>query len=303
MDRITISAFSQEELIEFTYIAGLHKRARILANALGLDDLLIDLQEKYQYNDSIKDNFSSEEDKELERVRSLCSLDALKFLRDLASVLPAGSNILEVGTYIGGTSIALLQGAKYSHCKYTAIDVYAGFTDVKNKTNSFAQCMHWEHLEWQNNISKYSELVTSYHGCSIPVLRNLVKEQKKYDLIFIDTAHELDSLAEFTLITCLANDNCLFVFDDVIDFNREMTSAWLVSLKYNFAFPKFFRSKYALARPKNAHMPLNFKNNIPSMLEEVLKLTDFINSKTVEGCKFTTTKISEGHAGFSLNIL
>ena len=111
--------------------------------------------------------------------------------------------------------------------------------------------MHaWEHLEWQNNVSKYSELVTSYHGCSIPVLKDLIRQQKEYDLIFVDTAHEMDSFAEFALIACLASNNCIFILDDVIDFNKEMTSAWLMSLKYNFSFPKFFNSTYALARPK-----------------------------------------------------
>ena len=299
MNRLKISKFSQEEFIEFAYIAGLHKRANIIANVLGLEDLLKHIQ-KYDCNLPSEKKFSEELNNELNNVEGLCDMDQLEFLRDSASALPPGSNILEIGTYVGGTSLALLQGAKYSKSKYTSVDVYAGFTHVKHATNHISECMHWEHLEWQNNTSKYAELVTSYHGCSIPVLRDLVREQKKFDLIFVDTAHELDSLAEFALISCLANDNCLFVLDDVIDFNKEMTSAWLMSLKYNFAFPKFFRSKYALARPKRTQFPLNFKTEISGVFEKVSEVAEFISSKIKDGCKVSIEKNEDEGTGFCL---
>ena len=298
MNRLQISNFSQEEFVEFAYIAGLHKSAKIIGNALGLESLLKNIQKKYEYNHSTEKKFNDELNNELKTVKGLCDMDQLEFLREAASVLPAGSNILEIGTYVGGTSLALLQGAKYSDCKYTGIDVYAGFSHVKNATNSISECIHWEHLEWQNNTSKYAELVTSHVGCSIPVLRDLVREKKKYDLIFVDTAHELDSLAEFALIACLANDGCLFILDDVIDFNKEMTSAWLMSLKYNFAFPKFFHSKYALARPKRTQYPLNFKADISGVFEKVSEVADYISSKIEEGCKVSHQEVECGETGF-----
>ena len=228
-------------------------------------------------------------------------MNELKLLRNIASGLPAGSNILEIGTYVGGTSLALLQGAKYSDCKYTSIDAYASFSDIQNRTNHTSQCMHWEHLEWQNNISKYSELVTSYHGCSIPVLKDLIRQQKRYDLIFVDTAHELDSVAEFALIACLANDNCIFILDDVVDFNKEMTSAWLMSLKYNFSFPRFFNSTYAIARPKNTHMPLNFNARYSGIFEKISEITDLVDSKIKDGCKISTISNADKQTGFNLN--
>ena len=302
MDRIQVSNFSPEELIEFTYMAGLHQRSVILANALGREDLLESIKEKYEHRSLIENEFGDELNNELEEVRSLCSMKQLKFLRNVASNLPAESSILEIGTYVGGTSLALLQGASYSNCKYTGIDVYAGFANAPSSTNSVYQCMHWEHIEWQNNVSKYSELVTSHHGCSIPILKDLINEQKKYDLIFVDTAHELDSLAEFALIACLANENCLFILDDVIDFNKEMTSAWLMSLKYNFSFPRFFHSKYALARPKNARMPLNFKAEISNVFKNISEICDHISSKIEEGRRVHVSKNEDAETGFFLNI-
>ena len=131
----------------------------------------------------------------------------------------------------------------------------------------------------------------------------MIKEQKKYDLIFIDTAHELDSLAEFALISCLANDNCLFVLDDVVDFNPEMTAAWLMSLKYNFAFPKFYQSRYALARPKNTTLPLNFKASFSGIYEQVSEIADFINSKIEQGCRFSIDEDESRDSGFSINMI
>ena len=143
--------------------------------------------------------------------------------------------------------------------------------------------MHALGAPWVYNVSKYAELVTSYHGCSIPILKNLIREQKKYDLIFIDTAHELDSLAELALVSCLANENCLFTRRRT-DYTKKW-SVWLMSLKYNFAFPKFFQSRYTLARTKNAPMPLNFKANTSSIFEKVSEITDHISGKLQEGCK------------------
>ena len=210
---------------------------------------------------------------------------------------------MEVGTYVGGSSLALLQGAKYSKSKYTGIDVYAGFPTAKFSTNNNIRCMHWEHMEWQNTTAKYSELITTYHGCSIPLLKNLIKDQKKYDLIFVDTAHEIDSLAEFALISCLASDNCLFVLDDIIDHNPEMTAAWLMSLKYNFAFPRFYQSRYALARPKNATMPLNFKAGFSDIYDQVSEIADFISRKLEQGCRFAISEDESKNSGFSINVI
>ena len=110
-------------------------------------------------------------------------------------------------------------------------------------------------------------------------------------------------MAEFALISCLANDNCLFVLDDVIDHSPEMTAAWLMSLKYNFAFPKFYQSGYALARPKNTTMPLNFKASFSAIYEEVSEIADFISSKLKQGCKFAISEDESKNSGFSINIV
>ena len=174
MNTIHIPNFSKEEFLEFLYIAGLHKRADLFANVLDLENLLKIIREKYRYVNSSTNHFTADQNEELKTAFGLCETYELKFLRDIASELPAGSNILEVGTYVGGSSLALLQGAKHSKSKYTGVDVYAGFPNVKFSTNNNVRCMHWEHIEWQNTTAKYSELITTYHGCSIPLLKNLI---------------------------------------------------------------------------------------------------------------------------------
>ena len=185
--------------------------------------------------------------------------------------------------------MALLQGARESESNLTSIDVYTGFHDGRIKTERSDQCMHWEHLEWQNNVSNYSDLVTSYHGCAVPILKDLLRKQKKYDLIFLDTAHDLESIAEFTLISCVASEKCLFILDDVVDFNNDMTSAWLLALKYYFAFPRF-HSSYAMARLKHTSMPMNFKANPSDVFGNISAIASYIEKKISEGCKFTVHK-------------
>ena len=124
MNRLQISNFSQEEFVEFAYIAGLHKSAKIIGNALGLS--LLKISKKYEYNHSTEKKFNDELNNELKTVKDFATWISLN-LREAASVLPAGSNILEIGTYVGGTSVALLQGANIATAN-TGIDVYAGFS-------------------------------------------------------------------------------------------------------------------------------------------------------------------------------
>ena len=256
-------------------------------------------EEVYQESTS---NARKDLDDELKNIKGLCQTNHLRFLRGLTSRLPTGSNILEVGTYVGATSLALLQGARQSGCKLTSIDLYTGFPDAKITTRKSDQCIHWEYLEWQNNLINYSDLVTTYQGCSIPILKELVGKGKKYDLIFLDTDHGPESLSELTLISCLASENCLFVLDDVIDYNHDMTLAWLTSLKYHFAFPRFFDSRYTLARPKTTSMPINFKTAYASVFKEISEMADFLEDNINKGCKFSTSKIESGAEGFTINI-
>ena len=302
MEKIQFDDFAPEELLEYLYVAGLHNKARVIAEVMGFNDYFELLQRKYEYKQSEQSNLE-QMDEEFYLIQGLTwQMRHLKFLRNIVISLPPRSNILEIGTYLGSSTLALLQGAKINDCKLTAIDVYSSFPDSRLNTSNSNECMHWEYLEWQNNVSKYSELVSSYHACSIPMLKHFISQQKKFDLIFLDTAHDLETQSELALISCLASENCLFVLDDVIDYNQEMTSAWLTSLKYSFSFPQFFDSKYALARPKNSPLPLNFKANSAELFNSISEIVSIIEFKKSIGCTFAVEPIGGCLSGFTIMI-
>ena len=300
MEQIQVANFTTEEFLEFTYIAGLHKSAKTFSKALGLDREMNDIIEKYEYKQEEEEN--EKLNKELEKVRRLCKLDHLKLLRNITKNMAADSKILEVGSYLGATTLALLQGARLSNSRVTSIDVHTGIHDAKIKTERCDQSMHWEHLEWQNNVSDYADIITSYHGCAVPILRDFVRQRMKFDLIFVDTAHDIESIAELTLISCLASENCLIILDDVVDYNNEMTTAWLMSLKYNFGFPKFFDSSYAIARLKNTSMPMNFKVNTKDVYKKITEIARYLDKEIEGGRNVTVTIMEPEKNGFFINI-
>ena len=301
MDQIRIPNFYPEDFLEFLHISGLHESAVLMASSMSMDTVLSKIKSDYEFNPSLELKPHSLDD-ELAKTVGLCDINQLRFLRSIASSLPAGSNILEIGTYLGATSLALLQGARLSGSRLTSIDVYSGFPDAEINTLDVEQCFHWEHLAWQNNVFPYSDIVNSYHGCALPILKELLRNEKKFDLIFLDTAHDIESIAEFTLISCLANEGCLFVLDDVIDYNTHMTSAWMMSLKYFFAYPRFFRSRYALARLKNTYMPMNFKFNSENVFEEAIKISGAVKVEAARGRKFKVSRLATRRDGFIINI-
>ena len=102
-----------------------------------------------------------------------------------------------------------------------------------------------------------------YHGCSVPLLREFVKQGLTFDLIFLDSSHEIETHYELALLSCLASNNCKFIFDDVIDFNDEMSSGWSIMLKYFLGFPSFFEDKFAIAYSRNTAIPMNFSSTTP----------------------------------------
>ena len=79
MKQIQIDNFSQEEFIEFVYIAGLHKKANVLARAFKLEFLLRAIQEKYEYKNSIGTNFNIGARQRAQENQSLCSMNELNF--------------------------------------------------------------------------------------------------------------------------------------------------------------------------------------------------------------------------------
>ena len=248
---------------EAIYISGMHTELYTVAEILGLQEIYSQLESKYLYEiTEAKFDCLDKFDDELNSIISLGPY--YSELRSLASRLPEGSKVLEIGSYIGKSSLALAQGCSISKSTLTSIDLFMGF-DKRHAvaTNNTHSHVHWEYNQWQLNLRKYSNLIETIHGKSIPALKMLISRCNKYDLIFLDSAHQRETHAELALISCLANHGALMALDDVISYNNEMTSAWLEGLNNYLSFPSFSANRLAICGFKTLLLPLNMKVEFP----------------------------------------
>jgi predicted O-methyltransferase YrrM len=120
-----------------------------------------------------------------------------KFLFDLASQLPKGKNILEIGSYQGLSSLCL------------------GFATKNIEGNLFCISLWTEELYiiWQNNIKINNVKAIPINGNANKILEHIHIEN--LGLIFIDSSHSYkDCKIQFELSTKYINDDCLVAFHD-----------------------------------------------------------------------------------------
>ena len=289
-----------EEFIEYMYLCGLHEPSRGLAEMLGLEQYFSSLVSVYSFN-CVEYEYPGLMDDELESVAGLCGIDENKFLRNMVRGLRPNSSVLEIGTFVGGSSIALLQGAEYSDCNVTSIDLFAGFGGHSRATVSSCSSMHWEYLKWQKNISKYASRSRSIHASSLYGLKRLIKEGCEYDLIFLDASHEMDTFAEMALISVLLKEGGIVILDDVLDYNTFMTDAWAASMKHFFGDPSFYNGRFVVARGKDSAIPPNVKGMTHGLFDLSRKLVDNLRDLT-SGCPSKVYVDESCSSGFNIVI-
>ena len=117
------------------------------------------------------------------------------FLNSLIKLIGA-KNVLELGTFKGATTLYLAEAVKHNgHGKVYTID-------LKNYLS-----IHVKH----SGLLKYIKHII---GSDLKVLKNL---KIKFDLVFIDTSHELEqTLREFRLLDKIIKPGGLMAFHDSI---------------------------------------------------------------------------------------
>ena len=282
MSQLVANLFrSPEELIETLHIFGLHGFASELAEALSLCDWYQTIVSRYLHVTESSDGpriepFGGK------GVRALGVFH--EELRSMAAALPSDSRILEVGTYIGGSTLALAQGSVLSDSKVTSIDLYIGFNERDSRsTNSMSSPVHWEYNTWQANLNFFSDRLETIRGASIPALRGLVKSGRRFDFIFLDSSHQIETLSELALISCLADVGCRLVMDDVVNNGGDMTTAWCSSLIHFLAFPQFTQGGLATASFKDDALPMNCKLNPAEVWGYMQKLIHSVRALSKEG--------------------
>ena len=102
------------QLIEYLYIIGLHKEAILLANLAEKQDFLEKITQEYSAEDPNLDAnwFAFKKHVGHGKNISLIGSQEYDFLAYSAFKLKPNSKILEIGTYHGGTTLALCEGSK-----------------------------------------------------------------------------------------------------------------------------------------------------------------------------------------------
>jgi GR25 family glycosyltransferase involved in LPS biosynthesis/predicted O-methyltransferase YrrM len=147
----------------------------------------------------------------------------LTFVTILANFIKQPTcEILEIGTFAGTSVIGMLQ--YLPNARATTIDQWNSYEEKKCGTEINTDCL--KNME-QNNIEKvfhenvmksgFREKVTAIKGSSEFVLIDLIKQNKKFDFIYVDGSHKaIDCYVDCLLSWQLLNDNGIMGIDDYL---------------------------------------------------------------------------------------
>lgn len=246
------------QLIEYLFISGLHDECEKLSNLAGKIDFYERIKQEYlAENPSSDAEWTAFKDKRLRgKDIALIGEDEYEFLAYNAFKLSKNSNILEIGTYHGGSTLALCEGSELNESQITSIDPFVGF--IKGRPQRNTECMNWSQNLWQKNVNKYSKRIRCIAGSATSVLCDLANHGEKFDLIYYDACHGCETPFEMALISCVASDSCTLIADDILGHNLIMKSSWAIGLKNLYSFPRF-KGNLAVANFKKELFPVNLK--------------------------------------------
>jgi predicted O-methyltransferase YrrM len=146
--------------------------------------------------------------KVFEEVGSLSTPNNIVHIRALM-MEAAPERTLEIGMAFGGSALTFAAShrdlGRAPLQQHTAIDP--------------AQSSHWDGAGRQNleraGLAEYVEVIEKYSAFALP---QLITEQRKYDLIYVDGSHQFeDVLIDFVFCHDLLNVGGLILFDDSTD--------------------------------------------------------------------------------------
>jgi predicted O-methyltransferase YrrM len=134
----------------------------------------------------------------------------------------ASCEILEIGTYVGTSVIGMLQ--YLPNARATTIDTWISYVEKESGTETNTNALE---LIEQNNVEKIfyenliksglREKVTSIKGDSAFVLIDLLKQNRKFDFIYVDGSHKaIDCFTDCLLSWQMLNLNGIMAIDDYL---------------------------------------------------------------------------------------
>ena len=131
--------------------------------------------------------------------------------------LSPGSNILEVGTFVGTSLVGFLENTVGTHA--TVIDSWTPYNETNGKEDTIVTKVDFSDVEktFYQNTERYKNRIKVLKGSSREKLLELVVEQKQFDFIYVDGSHKcLDVYLDACLAWKLLKPGGYIVFDDYL---------------------------------------------------------------------------------------
>lgn len=167
----------------------------------------------------------------------------VSFLKIFDRVDPV--SILEIGSWEGRSALFLLTYFKQGHL--TAVDTWGGSDEHQNDAT---RNLHDLEARFDVNLSPCAARLTKRKGASQHVLPQLIDEQRKFDVIYLDGSHFADDvLTDGINAWQLLKQGGILIFDDLLwaGYPRARANpAWAVNL-----FLKYYKGEYDILRVYN----------------------------------------------------
>ena len=138
------------------------------------------------------------------------------FFNNLPKELNKKFSYLEIGSYEGLSALNIL--SNYPNANVTVIDLW----DVSN-TNSESLDANFDEVEkrFDENLKEYR--FTKIKKDSVIALRELLKKNISFDIIYIDGSHNGEDILSDALESYkLLNTNGIIIFDDIVNANKNI---------------------------------------------------------------------------------
>ena len=128
-------------------------------------------------------------------------------------------SVLEIGCYEGRATIFLCDQILHPGVNYDVVDTFGGSlveSGMEGTTNRLKENENFIYDNFKHNISFHSDInFNLYKGYSQHILPTLVKQNKKYDFIYVDASHRSDdTYVDGYFAHKLLNPNGIMIFDD-----------------------------------------------------------------------------------------
>jgi predicted O-methyltransferase YrrM len=144
-----------------------------------------------------------------------CPRDSKKDVMSVLEKLSPGSNILEIGTFVGTSLVGFLEHTKGTRA--TVIDTWTPYRETNQKEDTVVMKVDFGTIEetFYKNTERYRDRITVLKGSSREKLLELVVAQQKFEFVYIDGSHKcLDVYLDACLAWQLLSPGGYMVFDD-----------------------------------------------------------------------------------------